>query len=143
MKQIINPNTAHSLGILIVDDDFYGRRYLQRILSNYGECDIASNGQEAVDAYEHSLGEEFAYDLICLDLMMPIMDGHEALKRIRRIEDQKGIYGDDCVKVIITSALDDRRNMLNAYSAGCEGYVTKPIKKSKLVDVIKELGLID
>jgi two-component system chemotaxis response regulator CheY len=130
------------LGILIVDDDFYNRCYLQRILTRFGVCDIAVNGREAVDAYEKSLDEEFSYDLICLDLLMPVMDGYEALRRIRQLEDSRGIYGNDCVKVIVTSALDDKRNMLNAFTCGCEGYFTKPVDKKKLVDKLKELRLV-
>jgi two-component system chemotaxis response regulator CheY len=131
------------LKILVVEDDFYGRNLLQRLLSPYGECDIAVNGKEAVNAYEKSLDDEFAYDLICLDLLMPIMDGQETLKQIRKIEDSKGIYGEDCVKVIITSALDDKRNMLTAYTTGCDGYITKPIRKKVLLDKIQELGLLE
>jgi two-component system, chemotaxis family, chemotaxis protein CheY len=143
MMQHVQYKSGVSLGILIVDDDFYGRRYLQRILSRYGDCDIATNGREAVEAYENSLNDEFSYDLICLDLMMPVMDGQEALKRIRQIEDTKGIYGPECVKVIITTALDDKKNMLTAYTSGCEGYITKPIDKRKLVTKLKELGLLE
>lgn len=131
------------LKILIVEDDFYSRRLLQRMLSPLGECDHAVNGEEAVKAYEKSLDEEFAYDLICLDILLPIMDGQETLRRIREIEDLKGIYGNDCVKVIITSALDDKRNMLTAYTTGCEGYITKPIRKKELLDKIQELGLLE
>jgi two-component system, chemotaxis family, chemotaxis protein CheY len=132
-----------SLGILIVDDDFYGRRYLQRMLSKYGECDIAANGKEAVDAYEKSLKEEFSYDLICLDLMMPVMGGQEALKEIRKLEDERGIYGEECAKIIITTALDDKKNMLCAYSTGCEAYITKPIDKNTLAEKLRELGLVE
>jgi len=131
------------LKILIVEDDFYGRNLLQRLLSPYGECDIAVNGVEAVNAYEKSLDDEFSYDLICLDILMPIMGGQETLKRIRRLEDTRGIYGDDCVKVIVTSALNDKRNMLTAYTTGCDGYITKPIRKKVLLDKIKELDLLE
>ncbi|MGE5343845.1 MAG: response regulator [Candidatus Omnitrophota bacterium] len=130
------------LEILIVDDDFCGRRYLQRMLEDYGECDIAVNGKEAIEAYEQSLKEEFAYDLICLDLLMPVMDGYETLKRIRALEDARGIYGKNCVKVIITSALDDKKSMLSAYSKGCESYITKPVDKKKLLQTLNELGLV-
>ncbi len=132
---------AYPLKILIVEDDFDGRRLLQRILSPYGECDVAVNGKEAVVAYEKSLSEEFSYDLICLDLLLPEMDGHEALRRIRQLEDSKGIFGQQCVKIIITTAIDDKRTMLTAHQTGCEGYLTKPIERKKLLDTINGLGL--
>ncbi|MCP5053853.1 MAG: response regulator transcription factor, partial [bacterium] len=98
--------------ILIVEDDFYSRRLLQRILAPYGECDIAVNGQEAVEAFKHSLGEEFSYDLICLDILMPVMDGQETLKKIREIEETRGIYGDDGAKIIMISVMDDNKSIL-------------------------------
>lgn len=128
--------------VLIVEDDFYSRRLLQRILSPYGECDLAVNGKEAVDAYERSLEDEFSYDLICLDILMPVMDGHETLKRIRDIEDNRHIYGENCVKVLMTSALDDKKNMLTAFSRGCDGYITKPITKKQILGKVSELGLL-
>ncbi len=135
-------NSNFSLRILIVEDDFYSRRLLQRILAPYGECDIAVNGKEAVDAYERSLDDEFSYDLICLDILMPVMDGHEALKKIRDIEDRREIYGENCVKVLMTSALDDSKNMLSAFSNGCDGYITKPITKKQLLSKVSEMGLL-
>jgi two-component system, chemotaxis family, chemotaxis protein CheY len=142
MMHSITKLNQQILKILIVDDDFYGRRLLQRMLSPYGECDLAVNGVEAVDAYERSLGDEFAYDLICLDLLMPVMDGQETLKRIRHMEDEREIFGDECVKIIITSAIDDKKNMLTAFRAGIEGYITKPVDKKKMLNKIKDLGLL-
>ena len=76
---------------LIVEDDFAARRLLQRYLSNYGDCDIAVDGNEAVEAFRQAVDEKEPYDLICLDIMMPNMDGHEALKVIRQIESEHGI----------------------------------------------------
>lgn len=134
--------SSFTLRVLIVEDDFYSRRLLQRILAPYGECDIAVNGKEAVDAYERSLEDEFSYDLICLDILMPVMDGHEALKRIRELEDNREIYGENCVKVLMTSALDDKKNMLTAFSGGCDGYITKPITKKQILGKVSELGLL-
>ena len=62
---------------LIVEDDFACRKALQIFLSEYGNCFIAVNGCEAVEAVRQALDEDQPYDLICLDIMMPEMDGHE------------------------------------------------------------------
>ncbi len=64
--------------ILVVEDDFISRRLLCRFLERFGECDVAINGNEAVNAVEHALQAGAHYDLICLDIMMPEMDGQEA-----------------------------------------------------------------
>lgn len=135
--------SSSALKILIVEDDFYTRRLLQRILSPYGDCEIAVNGQEALDAYQSSLDEEFTYDLICLDILMPVMDGHETLKQLRQVEEARDIYGSDGVKVVMITVLDDNRSILQAFRTGCEGYITKPIDKKVLLAKLKELELLD
>jgi two-component system, chemotaxis family, chemotaxis protein CheY len=132
-----------NLKILIVEDDFYTRRLLQRILSPFGECDIAVNGEEAVDAYKNTLKEEFSYDLICLDILMPVMDGQETLRQLRKIEESAGIYGDNGTKIIMITVMDDNKNILKAFRTGCEGYITKPVDKKKLIAKIAELGLLE
>lgn len=128
---------------LIVEDDFAARRLLQRYLSSYGDCDIAVDGNEAVVALKDALDEEFPYELICLDIMMPNMDGHEALKAIRQIESERGISCLDGVKVIMTTACGDSKNVMNSFREGCEAYIVKPVEKYKLLEEIEKLGLIE
>lgn len=77
--------------ILIAEDDFACRKFLYKFLSLYGDCDITIDGIEAIDAYMIALDEEKPYDLICLDIMMPKMDGKKVLKAIRDIERQREI----------------------------------------------------
>ena len=128
--------------ILIAEDDFTARSLLQRMLAPYGTCDVAVDGSEAVDAFRESLDSDSPYDLICLDIMMPNMDGRDALRNIRNIEVQKGLVGDEVVKIIMTTALDDPKQIIGSFKDQCEGYLVKPINKEKLIDKIKELGLI-
>jgi two-component system chemotaxis response regulator CheY len=128
--------------ILIVDDDFTSRKLLLKILSDYGACDVAANGKEAIDAFNAALNEWEAYDLVCLDIMMPEMDGHEVLKEIRSIEKSKNIHGLDGAKVIMTTALDDSDNVKSAFREQCEAYLVKPIEKDKLVATLNEFKFI-
>jgi two-component system chemotaxis response regulator CheY len=127
---------------LIVEDDFTSRLLLQKIMTSYGESHIAINGLEAVHAFEVSLLENEPYDLICMDIMMPEMDGHSALKEIRQIEAQRGIEAGDGVKVMMTTALNDIRNVSSAYREFCDSYMVKPIDKTKLVFELRTMGLI-
>ena len=127
---------------LIVEDDFTARKLLQIYLSDYGDCVVAVNGREAVEAVREALEEGRPYDLICLDIMMPEMDGHQALEEIRRIESAYGIAGLDVVKVIMTTALDDSENVMGAFRSGCEAYIVKPVIKKKLLEEIEKLGLV-
>ena len=93
--------------ILIVEDDSVGRRLLHKFLSNYGECDIAIDGLEAIDSFLAAINENKRYNLICLDIMMPKLDGMKVLRGNRDMEKQKGICNDARVKRMMTSGLTD------------------------------------
>ncbi len=127
--------------VLIVEDDFSSRKLLQTILNKRGECDMAVDGVEAVAAFKEALVAGKPYDLILLDIMMPKMDGQEALRRIRDIEERESIYGNSAVKIIMTTILGDYDNIMEAFSSKCESYLTKPIDGKKLLAEIQTLGL--
>jgi two-component system chemotaxis response regulator CheY len=126
--------------ILIVDDEFASQMLLKTILEPYGQCDIAVDGIEALRAFNSSTDEP--YDLILLDIMLPKMDGHQVLKKIREIENARGIFGFDGVKVIMITVLDDLENAKQAYESYCKSYLIKPIRNEKLVAELKTLELI-
>lgn len=129
--------------ILIAEDDFLGRRLMQFYLSEYGSCDIAVNGTEAVELFKLGFDEGKPYDLICLDIMMPLMDGQTALKFIRDHEKVMGIQGSQGAKIIMTTALDDFDNIKNAFTEQCEAYLVKPIEKDKIVETLRKLDLLN
>ena len=97
--------------ILIVEDDFASRKFMMNFMSAYGDCDGTVDGMEAVEAYMMALEDEQPYDLICLDVMMPVMDGYQVLNTIRNMEKQRGIEGDDRVKIIMMTALNEQKNV--------------------------------
>lgn len=127
--------------VLIVDDDFYCRNMLHEIMKPYAQCDIAVNGEEAVFAFKKGLESGNSYDLICLDLMMPEMDGQQALREMRAIEKDFKVEEDGAVKVIVTTMLDDRKETHDAFFlGGATSYLVKPIEEDKLVKELKNLG---
>ena len=129
---------------LIVEDDFQTRSLFSTILSKYGICHVAVNGKEALDAVERAFDENIPYDLICMDIMMPVMDGQEALLELRRMEEQRGIKGLGITKVIMITGLDDSKNIIKAFRQGqCEAFLPKPLDKNKLLGHIRDLGLIE
>jgi two-component system chemotaxis response regulator CheY len=127
---------------LIVEDDFTSRLLLQELLKGFGMAHVAVDGQEAVEAVRIALEASQPYDLICLDIMMPGLDGLQALKQVREMEDERGVFSTDGAKIIMTTALDDMQNKVNAFSNLCDAYLTKPIHKQKLLDELHKLGLI-
>lgn len=115
-----HPKGGQEMKTLIVEDDFTSRLLLQEILKNYGPFHIAVNGQEAVSAVRAALEANEQYDLICLDIMMPEMDGHEALKQIRNMEQAKGIYSQNGAKIMMVTALGDMKNATTAFYNLCD-----------------------
>ena len=129
--------------ILIAEDDLASRKFMQKFLSQFGECDVAVDGLEAIDAILSSIKEKKLYDLICLDIMMPKLDGLKVLKTLRDIELQNGVVEDRRTKVIMTTALNDQKTVTQAYDTGCEAYAWKPIDIDKFKDVMKKLNLLE
>ncbi len=127
--------------ILVVEDDFISRRLLCRYLEPFGDCDVAINGVEAVEAVRSALIAGAHYDLICLDIMMPGMGGQEALGKIRKLEEANGLSLGHGAKVVMTTALEDHDNIRQAFSSSADGYVVKPIEKKKFFATLLDLGL--
>jgi len=127
--------------ILIVEDDFVSSKLLETILSSIGTCKVAENGNMAVDMIEKSLTEKSPYDLICLDIMLPELDGHDVLKRLREVEEQQ--EKTEPANVIMITSLGDSENIKKSFGGKAEAYLVKPIYKDKLIETIRRLGLID
>ena len=129
---------------LIVEDDFTSRLVLQGILKKFGEVHIAVHGLECIAAFAKALNNGIRYDLVCLDIMMPEMDGHEALKRIREMETQAGISARNEVKVLMTTALDDPKNVFEAYfKGGATSYLVKPVHAGNVIKELQKFCLIE
>ena len=126
--------------ILIAEDDFTARKLLNLQLSPLGEVDIAANGNEAIMAVKMAIESNQPYDLICLDILMPEIDGIMALKKIRQLEAQKGLSPETRSKIIMTTALSDKNHVLAAGQADCDGFLVKPIKKDRLFDEMRKHG---
>ena len=129
--------------ILIAEDDLVSRKFLSKVLGKYGECDLVVDGLEAIDAYMISLNDKEPYDLICLDIMMPKVDGVKVLKTIRDLEKQHNLSSDEKVKIIMTTALGETDIVQTAFGYECDAYASKPIDISKLIEVMKKLQLIE
>jgi len=126
---------------LIVDDDFASRLLLQTVLSRYGECHIAVNGREAVEVFRAADGPG-GYDLICMDIMMPDMDGKTAVREIRSLERARGILSTVGVKIIMATALNEIKAVADSFHELCDAYVTKPVDAAQLLGYVRSFKLI-
>ncbi|PKL08805.1 MAG: response regulator [Spirochaetae bacterium HGW-Spirochaetae-7] len=127
--------------ILIAEDDFGSRKMMQKLLAEYGEVDVVVDGQEAVNAFSLASDESKPYDLVILDIMMPRMDGHEALKMIRQNEKGRGVGPAVEVPIVMTTVLEDPKNVVEAYfRGGATAYIVKPVDRLKLRSALGKLG---
>ena len=127
---------------LIADDDFAARTLLQTYMSPVANCVVAKDGIDTVEAFRKGLEDDKPYDLICLDIMLPELDGHAVLQALRQIEAEHEMTGLGCAKVIMTTALRDLTDVTNAFREGCEVYLVKPIERQKLIKELEGLDLI-
>ena len=130
------------LKILIVEDDFWNRKLIDKIVSPYGHIDHASDGLDAVQAVNHSILENDPYELILLDIQMPNMGGIEALRSIRNLEAMNEIPLWNGAKVIMISTSRRAQEVLSSFRYGCQSYLTKPITKNGVIEELLKLKLI-
>lgn len=111
--------TVPTLKILVADDDPLNQRLMQVLLGREGhEVDVASNGLEAFDAVKFK-----NFDLVFMDLQMPLMDGMEASRRIREWEDG----GQHTFIIALTASyLPEEGHRL--FEAGIDNYISKPFQ---------------
>jgi len=128
--------------ILIVEDDTTSRLLLRKMLEPFGTCDVAINGKEAVESFHRAHESNSPYALVCLDIMMPEMDGQAALKAMRAQEEARALPPSRTAKIVMTTALRDLDNVTHAYRELCDGYLVKPIVREKLAGLLKELALL-
>jgi two-component system chemotaxis response regulator CheY len=127
--------------ILVVEDDYGSRRMMEKLLEPYGRVDAVVDGEQAVEAFKDAWEESSPYDLVFMDIMMPKMDGHEALKRLRELERGMGVRPPNEAKVVMTSVLEDPKNVIEAYYGGsATSYLIKPMDREKLEDELDRLG---
>ncbi len=131
-------NTVKSL---VAEDDASTRKLLQIFLSGFGECDIALDGREAVEMCRLTRAKKQRYDLICMDLRMPHMDGLEAIREIRKQEEIDGVA--EPARIIVTTAHTDIESVNGALLGHCDAYLAKPIDTARLRTELRDLGLIE
>lgn len=129
---------------LIVDDSRYQRYLIVQALDGLFAPDEAADGREAVTLYLAALEAGTPYDLVVMDILMPELNGHDALASIRRLEREHGLDDEARVPAVMLSSLDDPGNMLRAqFESGAQAYVTKPFTAATLIEALTSLGLLE
>jgi len=124
---------SFGLRVLSVDDDEVNRRVVERHLQQLGcQVDSAENGQQAVERFTDG------YDLVLMDLLMPQMDGFQAAREIRRLEQESGVGIADRVRIVAITASVVGKVEQQCRQAGMDGFLSKPFSKQQLQEVLNE-----
>ncbi len=124
------------LSILLVEDNMLNQRIVTFSLKKYKhEVYIANNGLEAVEQFQKS-----AFDVILMDIMMPIMDGLEATKQIRSIEEENKVKKRTPIIAITANTMDNDRDKCISY--GMDEFMAKPFDMDKLNSIFKEMKIV-
>lgn len=126
---------------LIIEDQQDVRKLLQGFLKAWGNCDQAEDGIKGIAAIMKSMEEKQPYDVVFLDIMMPKMAGQDVLKKIRELEAAKKVFPPHTTKIIMTTALDDKENIMEAFREQADAYLVKPILRDKILDAFHKAGV--
>ncbi len=128
--------------ILVAEDDEANRKFLTKLLGKYGEVTVVGDGFQAVKKYMEAMDARDPYRLVCLDVMMPKIDGYKSLDAIRDLEGKNALTMQERAKIIMISALDeggfDEELAGNQYDC----YMSKPIDILQFEMNLKRMGLI-
>lgn len=127
---------------LIVEDVFLIQRLLENILGPYAQCIGVANGVDAVNAYTSHYFNGEPFDLVCLDIFLPGMDGIEVLQSIRDFEGEINLEDKERTKIVMVTSMANHNMMKKAHQIGCNGYITKPFSKDEILSTLLTLGLI-
>jgi signal transduction histidine kinase/CheY-like chemotaxis protein len=124
----------NSCSILVAEDNESNRMYISELLKKAGiECDFAEDGQQTIDLLEKKADEGKEYDLLFLDIQMPVKSGMDVITYIRNSETLKEIY---CIAVTAHALKEDEKKYLDA---GCNAYISKPIQSQELYQQIVQV----
>ena len=125
---------------LIVDDCALSRQLLIISIEEFAEIDVAENGKEAIALVKKALEQKENYNLVCMDLTMPVMDGHETMQAIRAMESAADTVKSKVFMITASSCPDD---MVKAITLGeCDDYIMKPVMRKAIRKLLKKHALI-
>ena len=123
--------------ILVVDDEVLNRKLIRESLTELANCVCVASGAEAIEAFELAIAEDKPFDIVLLDIAMPEMDGVQALKRLREIEEKKGVLFGTGTPILMVTAFTNP--FMKSFREGADGYIVKPLEPDKMIEDIRKV----
>lgn len=127
--------------ILIVDDEMVSRTKLKLIMENFGACEVADNGRDAVAMFHKAHQQDDPFDLIMLDIDMPEMDGVQVLSEIIAAEIELDASKTRKAKILMVTSFTDRDRVVSCIQSGCDDYIAKPFDIRTIGKKLSKLGI--
>ena len=129
--------------LLIVEDDNASRLFMEKYLSRYGDCETARDGLEAIYLVDKSLDEKRYYDLICIDIIIPKINGIKLFKSIKELEKKYKIEKDMKTEIIFISSLCDKETFKEINKYDYHAYLWKPLDVNILKEELKKINIYE
>ena len=125
---------------LVVDDEATARVMVTVLLEDFGTVHEAADGEEALDKVGEAFSAGEPYDLICVDLSMPGLDGLELIEHLREVElsHEKPYHS----RLIVVSASRYPQDIMDAFKKQADGYLTKPVNVNKMGKLLQEFSIL-
>jgi len=128
---------------LIVEDDIMSREMLKAVLSDFAPCDSAGNGVEGMILFENAFLSNNPYCLLCVDLVMPEMNGHAFIRKIREFEKSQLMGGKARTKIFVISSSGSAWDKADLLLEGlCDDYIVKPFDRAVLMANLFKYDLV-
>lgn len=129
---------------LVVDDDKLSCKILEDVMSKFAVCDIAPNGTVGYEMFEKAIIDGCPYDLICSDVVMPELNGHEMVRNIRNREASLPVAGYLHTKIFMLSSSNAPKDIERAIlDNNCDDYIVKPFRREALIAMLQKHNLLE
>ncbi|MCA1946258.1 MAG: response regulator [Desulfovibrio sp.] len=128
--------------ILIVDDSPGQRALLRELFAPHGHCTEAEDGAAALELFGQALEAGAPFTLVVLDVLMPGLDGHATLARLKDLEHRHNVSPECSARCIMVSCLQTTASIMRAqYEAGADAYLVKPVHAELVEELLRSLDL--
>ena len=129
--------------VLVVEDELVSRKKLEKILSGVGKVEAVDSGAQAIRRFREARALEEPFDLVCLDINLPDMDGTMVLLELREAEKKMRAQGRKRTKIMMITSHRDKDTIITSIQAGCDEYLVKPFTGESVRQKLVKMGFQD